>query len=794
MRLSEKRPPSRLITWLSVGLAILLVAALGGCGGDGNKKQTVSNPVPVLGAIAPTTAPAGSAALSLTVTGSGFVSGSVVHWNGSARTTTYSGPTLLAAAIPAADLNVAGTAQVTVVTPAPGGGASAALPFSITNALPVAESLSPASTVAGSPALELTVTGTGFLAGSTVQWNETARATTYVSATALKAAIAAADVASAGTAQVRVVNPAPGGGNSASLSFTVQNPAPQITSIIPGGVVAGSTAFDLTLTGTGFVPGAVVMWNGADRPTTFVNALRLTAAISAADVAVEGRYEVSARNPAPTVGLSNRVTFLVAGTTPPPPVASIPERITVATDGGYPNGPSVNGGMDFSGRYVIFASKASNLVPGDTNGAWDIFVRDTCIDVWGDPITGCQPSTKRLSMAANGSEANGDSGVTATSPDGSLAVSFDGSYVAFVSSASNLVAGDTNGVDDVFLVNACLGGGVSCIGQPMRVSLRDDGSQSSLASSSPAIGETGGHVAFVSADPSIVTGDANGVADVFLRNSCLGVAGNCLPGTRRISVAPGQNDANGASGSPVFTGRYLAFVSSASNLVAGDTNGLADVFMRDTCVGADSACSPTTERISLGNGNVQADGASSEPLVGLPMSGMNGYDYHGRFVVFVSSAANLVTGDTNGVADVFMRDTCRGRTDCAPSTKRISLTSTGGQVTGAASGQPGHMRWDGEVVLFVTAANGVVPEDNNGLADVYSRGVCHDVPICLERTQLMSDGEGGAIGNGPSTNPRGNYDAWVGPEYVTFFSTATNIVQWPVPSPFFGCIYRSRTY
>jgi hypothetical protein len=328
----------------------------------------------------------------------------------------------------------------------------------------------------------------------------------------------------------------------------------------------------------------------------------------------------------------------------------------------------------------------------------------------------------------------------------------------------------------------------------MRVSLRDDDSQSSLGSSSPAIGENGGHVAFVSADPSIVTGDANGVADVFLRNSCLGAAGNCSPGTRRISVAPGQGDANGASGSPVFTGRYLAFVSSASNLVTGDTNGLADVFMRDTCIGADTACTPTTERISVGNGNVQADGASSEPLVGLPMSGMNGYDYHGRFVVFVSSAANLVTGDTNGVADVFMRDTCRGRSDCVPSTRRISLTSTGGQITGAASGQPGHMRWDGEVVLFVTAANGVVPEDSNGLADVYSRGVCHDIPICSEQTRLMSDGEGGAIGNGPSTNPRGNYDAWVGPEYVTFFSTATNIVQWPVPSPFFGCIYRSRTY
>ncbi len=780
--------------WLVFATIVAGVALLAGCGGSDGKNKQASNPVPMLSSMAPTTAPAGSSALTLTLNGSGFVAGSIVHWNGSPRTTTYSSPSLLSAAIPAADLAAASTVQVTIVNPAPGGGTSAALSFAITNPAPVASALSPSSVVVGNAAFELTVAGSGFVSGSTVQWNETARATSFVNSTSLRAAITAADVASAGTAQVRVVNPAPGGGPSAALTFTVNNAAPQVTSLIPATVVAGQSAFELTLTGTGFVQGAVVLWNGADRPTTFVNAMRLTASISATDVAVEIRVPVTVRNPAPTVGVSNNVTFVVTGTTPPPPVSSTPVRVTVATDGGYPNGPSVNGGMNLSGRYVIFASKASNLVAGDTNGAWDIFVRDTCIDVWGAPIPGCVFSTTRLTVAPGGVQANGDSGVTATNPERSLAVGFDGGYVAFVSSASNLVAGDTNGVDDVFVMNTCLGAGGNCVPQIERVSLRNDGSQLTQPSSSPALGEGGGHVAFVSADPNIVTGDANGVADVFLRDVCLNVSSGCTPGTRRISVAPGNGDANGASVSPAFTGRYVAFASSASNLVPGDTNGVADVFMRDTCIGADSSCMPTTERISLGIGDVQANAVSSEPLVGLPMSSSAGYDYHGRFVVFVSEASNLVTGDTNGVADVFMRDTCRGRPDCLPSTKRISLTSTGGQITGAASGSPGHMRWDGQAVLFVTAANGVVPDDANGLPDVYLRGVCHDDPMCLEQTSLMSDGEDGVIGNGPSQDPRGNYDAWVGPEYATFVSMATNLLKEPVPTPYYGCILRTSTY
>jgi len=666
------------------------------------------------------------------------------------------------------------------------------------NPVPVLTALSPTSATVGDAAFTLTVTGSGFVTGSTVNWSGAARTTTFVSGTQLTAAIAAADVATAGTAQVTVVNPSPGGGPSAALTFTIQNaapvPVPVVTTLAPVGVVAGSPAFDLVVTGTGFVQGATVQWSGANRVTTFVSATQVNAAITAADVANPISVPVTVTNPAPGGGTSNALIFVV--TTAPMPGVPIP--ISVAPDGSPPNGPSINGGLSFLGRHAIFASKASNLVPDDTNGAWDVFVRDTCIDYWtGDPLEGCTPKTTRISVAPDGSQADGDSGSTVASPSGSLAVNFDGRYIAFVSSATNLVAGDTNGVDDVFLRDTCLddrfGAIAGCTPETVRVSLRDNGSQSNLPASAPAIGVDGGHVVFVSADQSIVAGDGNGVADVFLRDVCPSSVSGCTPGTRRISVAPAGADANGVSGSPVFTGRYVAFTSAATNLVAGDSNSAVDVFMRDTCIGAESACTPSIERISLGNDGLQANGASSEPLVGLPMGSMSGYDYHGRFVVFVSSATNLVPGDTNDVADVFMRDTCRGYPACTPSTQRVSLTSAGQQIVGKPSTQPGHVRWDGQEVLFVTAAEGVVPDDTNGVEDIFMRGVCHDTTACVRTTTRVSVGENGLEGNDASLQPRGNHDAWTGPDWATFFSTATNFWPGSVPDPYYGAIFRTTT-
>ena len=790
---SRASPPRWRITQYFIVFLLSVFGLVAGCSDDDNEKSR--NPVPVVTSVSPAAAVAGGAGFTLTVTGTGFVASSVVHWNGAARTTTYVSGTQLTAGIPASDITAVGTAQVTVVSPTPGGGTSSPVSFTIGNPVPVLSSLSPAKVVAGRAAFELTVNGSAFVTGATVQWDGAPRATTFVSSTVLRAAIAAVDVATAGSAQVTVVNPSPGGGTSSPIAFAIDPvaPVPVITALEPSGVVPGHPAFDLVVTGTGFVQGATVQWNGADRVTTFVSASQVKAAITAADVANPVSVPVTVANPTPGGGTSNALIFVVTTS----PMLGEPVPITVAPDGSPPNGPSINGGMGIFQRIVAFASKASNLVPNDTNDAWDVFLRDTCSDHWGYLVPGCSPTTTRISVAPDGSQADGDSGVTVNSPDGPLAVSFYGRYVAFVSAATNLAPGDTNGVDDVFQLDTCRdewGRPISgCTYQAVRVSLHNDGSQSNTHASGPAIGEGGGHVLFVSADPNIVAGDGNGVADVFLRDVCPASASGCTPGTRRISVAPGGADASGASGSPVFTGRYVAFTSAATNLVAGDTNGAVDVFMRDTCVGADTSCTPSTERISLGTDGSQADGASSEPLVGLPMGSMSGYDYHGRFVVFVSNATNLVPGDTNGVADVFMRDTCRGQPACTPSTQRVSLTSTGQQIIGQPSTQPGHMRWDGEVVMFVTAADGVVPDDDNGVEDVFLRGVCHDTPTCVRTTTRLSLGADGLEGNGASVQPRGNYDPWVGPAYATFFSTASNF--WPgiVPSPYYGAIFMTTT-
>ena len=767
-------------------LLVSLVSVLAGCGGDDGDKPR--NPVPVLTSVSPASATVGGAATTLTATGSGFVAGSAVHWNGTARSTTFVSGTRLTVAIPAGDLAAAGTAQVTVVNPPPGGGTSSAVAFAIQNAVPVVASLNPASITAGSAAFDLTVSGSGFVTGATVQWNGVARPTTFVSSSVLTAAIGAADVATDGAAQVRVVNPAPGGGASAELTFTIEPGGPvvpvlEITSLDPSGVEAGSPAFDLAVTGTGFVQGATVLWNGASRTTTFLSATQVTAAIPAADVATPGYVDIAVQNPGPDGATSNVLEFVISNVPPP---AGVPVRVTVAPDGTLPNGPSINGGMDWEGRYVVFASKASNLVPGDTNDAWDIFVRDTC----GYTAEPCTPTTVRISVAPDGSQANGNSGATATSPDNALAVSFTGRYVAYVSSASNLVEDDTNGVDDVFLSDTCIEALPDCVPYTVRVSVRADGSQTVSPSSAPAIGEDNGQVAFVSAEAGLVAGDGNGVADVFVRDVCLYEPDDCTPSTQRVSVATGGGDANGSSGSPAFTGRYVAFVSVATNLVGNDTNGLADVFMRDTCIAVPDECTPSTERISIGAGGVQADGTSSDPRVGPQMSDMDGYDYHGRFIAFVSSAANLVAGDTNGVADVFMRDTCRGRPDCIPSTQRISVTDAGQQIVGQPSLAPGFLSWDGEVIPFVTAANGVVPEDTNGFADVYVRHVCNGRPDCEETTTRVSVGEGGVQGNQASAAPRLNHEPF-SPGVVTFVSQATNLLPDAVPTPYFGSIFKT---
>jgi hypothetical protein len=192
-----------------------------------NSPQTASltgtgnNPKPTITSLSPNSATAGGAQLTLTVNGTNFVKTSVVNWAGAALTTTYVSSMKITAIIPATDIATAGTFKVTVTNPAPGGGTSASSTFTVNNPLPTLTKISPSSATHGGASFTLTATGTGFVVKSKIQWNGTNLTTTFVSSTSLTATISAADIKNAGTASVTVNNPTPGGGTSASKTFTI---------------------------------------------------------------------------------------------------------------------------------------------------------------------------------------------------------------------------------------------------------------------------------------------------------------------------------------------------------------------------------------------------------------------------------------------------------------------------------------------------------------------------------------------------------------------------------------------
>jgi len=237
--------------------SLLLALALAGCGGGGGgtpPPPPPSNPVPTLTSISPISATAGGAAFTLTVDGTNFISSSVVRWGGANRTTTFGSSTQLTAAIPASSIANGGTANVTVFNPTPGGGSTAALAFTIENPAPTLLLLTPSSAVAGTSAFTLTLDGSGFVPASVVQWNGTARTTTFVNGGRVKAAITASDIATPATVPVTVFNPTPVGGTSNALNFAVAAALPLAITTTQLPPSSGGKIYDVTLGSVGGAP------------------------------------------------------------------------------------------------------------------------------------------------------------------------------------------------------------------------------------------------------------------------------------------------------------------------------------------------------------------------------------------------------------------------------------------------------------------------------------------------------------------------------------------------------------
>jgi hypothetical protein len=286
----------------------------------------------------------------------------------------------------------------------------------------------------------------------------------------------------------------------------------------------------------------------------------------------------------------------------------VTQCVSVDSTGAVGNNGSYWVSLSANGRFVSFGSLAGNLVEGDNNNDFDVFVRDL--------KTG---ATQRVSVDSAGAEANGSSTVTA--------ISADGRFVAFMSRASNLVTNDNNGnVDDIFLHDLKTGA-------TQLVSVDSSGIQGNNGSYDPVLSANGRFVAFSSIADNLVIGDNNGVQDVFVRDLKTGV-------TQRVSLDSSGAEGNNFSYNHAISanGRYIAFTSTASNLVDGDNNDTYDVFVRDLITGM-------TQRVSVNSVGIEGNSASSGPTLSA----------NGRFVGFNSDANNLVLGDHNGYADIFVR-------------------------------------------------------------------------------------------------------------------------------------------
>jgi Tol biopolymer transport system component len=337
-------------------------------------------------------------------------------------------------------------------------------------------------------------------------------------------------------------------------------------------------------------------------------------------------------------------------------------RVSVTSNGAQANHSSGGASISSNGRYVVFASAASNLVPHDSNRREDVFLRDLT-----------RHTTTRVSVSSTGKQRKG------ASSDG--VISADGRSVAFVYS---------NGVPQAFVRHLDTH-------KTERVSVSRSGKSGNDGSFAITISGNGRLVAFESFASNLVSGDTNARGDVFVRDLKART-------TRRISVSTGGAQGNLESISPSISadGRFVAFASHASNLVGGDTNGTFDTFLRDLE-------NRTTERISVSSSGDQANGGSAPDALG------NGaISQHGEFVVFTSLASNLVPDDTNDAGDVFLRDIAH-RT-----TTRLSVSTAGSPGNALSSG--GVVSADGRFVAFTSDATNLVGGDTNGRSDVFVRG------------------------------------------------------------------------
>jgi hypothetical protein len=372
--------------------------------------------------------------------------------------------------------------------------------------------------------------------------------------------------------------------------------------------------------GTDFADGLVVNWNGSPRPTTYVSATQLTAAITASDTAFLATGQaavaitVSSGSAATSHSAKFALTALPTGSTFPAPILNStspisPASAAVETVAGPPVPLTVNGSGFAPCSFV----------------EWNGSPLPTSIFVGTSGMTSLIPA---LNVSAVGTDR-----VAMSTPTPGGGTSGNAPFTVYTpTSPTTPAAGSPGGVLSLPLMSANRRYGVYV-----------------LASTDGAIEVAGS------------------TQNIFVDDTCLGVASGCTPSTTLVSVTA-SGAANGDSISPSINadstpnntvdGRYVAFLSSATNLMSTVTNGLMSAYVRDTCAGVASGCTPSTQLVSVSTGGTQANGPTTSATI----------DGTGRYITFASSASNLGSMSVSG--GMFLRDTCAGvASGCTPSTQ-----------------------------------------------------------------------------------------------------------------------------
>jgi Tol biopolymer transport system component len=661
------------LRWTAFGALLAVIIMLGSCGSS----STTPPPTPVITGLFPSSITAGSQAFTLFISGNGFVTSppSQVFWNGSMRTSTVNKTTLqLAVSILATDVATPGIAAITVTNPEPGGPSLAAT-FTINavqNNTPLITSLSPASARPGSGPFTLTVTGSNFVAptlqtpGSTIAWNSGPLATTFTAA-GLTATVPGSDIATPGVASVSVFNATPGGTQtfSPSVNFTFMsgNPAfPMVASVnVSGGPEDGASAAPAVSEDGRFV-------------AFFSNARNLVVRGPQGNIFVRDNCLGAAR--------------CIAKTIP----------VDLASDGSAPNAAAGSEvALSADGRFVVFESKARNLVSGqqDTSaaGAMNLFVRDLCVGV--NAPSGCEPHTESVTMAASGELAGGDSGSPSTSSDGR--------FIAFTSSAANLIAGQAASRSQVYVRDTCAGpsAGTSCIARTMEIPADATYQSSGSEAGEPAISADGRYIAFVLESPESGSEGGQLPSQIVLRDSCAGstVPAACVPSTTEISISAAGKPGNAPSEAPGISGdgRFVVFQSSASNHVPGASKSETNVFLRDTCLGATASdgCTASTTLIAADAAGVSTNSDAFAPWISAS----------GRYISFISGISTNAKAQHFVETFLFVRDTCFGASSpCTARTQAVDAPVNSSQAPTLDVNQfsPVHVISNGRIAAFLS--------------------------------------------------------------------------------------------